>query len=455
MTGLDRPLLARCLALEQDGRPLVWFGLDLIGETVEGTTAMRQEIATALGLDLSDVIWSTSQTHSSGALPGSVLTGSCITDLSLQDPAFMDAERKRFMGSCVEAAREALRRRVPAVVWAGRGYCDSVSYNRRFPMPTGGVKFSRQHAEGLQSGKPFDTTIGLVRFDDLHGKPIGALFNFCAHPATMINDIMISPDWVGTARELVENALGGLPVMYAQGFCGNVNCYHIFGTPKQARLTGERLGMAAVSALPNLVPVRPGPLAHSFKTIEIQCQTMPSREVLDAQLSARLAFIEGLQDDPSATWVCGVNLPEQLNPGQKAAFVGVQVNYLREAIRIMEAGEPIRTTLPLTLGALRIGDLAAVFSPGENFTETGMLIRDRSPFAHTLLCGDTNGMFGYIATDTEIDRGGYEADSFWKMLYVNGFRTAPAKGTVGRIQHGFAELLKQLSLLQSNMAGIE
>ena len=50
--------------------------------------------------------------------------------------------------------------------------------------------------------------------------------------------------------------------------------------------------------------------------------------------------------------------------------------------------------------------MVAAISAGENFTQTGRQVRERSPFAHTLVCGDTNGMFGYIGDDAEIDRGG-------------------------------------------------
>lgn len=444
MTELDMPLLARCIALEQDDRRLLWFGSDLVGETVPGTNVLRSEVAAALGLQMSQVVWSTSQTHSSGAVPGSVLTGSSICDRSKQDPDFVANERSRLIAAYIEGARESIRRLQPATVWAGRAYCDSVSYNTRFPMPTGGVKFSRHHAEGLQSGKPFDTTIDLVRFDDVHGNALGAIFNFCAHPATMINDKMISPDWVGTARQSIEAAIGGAPVMYVQGFCGDVNCYHIFGTPKQARQTGARLGKVAVEALPTLVPARGEPFQYIYKTIELTCQPMPTREQLGAQLAARQAFVDGLIDDPAATWFCGINAPDPFNVEQKIAFVEVQMKYLREGIRMLDAGESPRTSLPITLAAIRIGDVAAVLSPGENFTETGMQIRRRSPFVHTLICGDTNGLLGYIGTDGEIDRGGYETDSFWKMLYFEGFRLAPAKGSADKIIQCGLELLQGL-----------
>jgi hypothetical protein len=204
------------------------------------------------------------------------------------------------------------------------------------------------------------------------------------------------------------------------------------------------LGKAAVEALPTLVPARGEPFQYTYKTIELACQTMPTREQLEAQMAARQAFIDGLADDPAATWFCGINAPDQFNVDQKIAFVEVQMKYLREGIRMLDAGESPRTSLPITLAAIRIGDVAAVLSPGENFTDTGIQIRRRSPFVHTLICGDTNGLLGYLGTDGEIDRGGYETDSFWKMLYFEGFRLAPAKGTADKIIHCALELLQGL-----------
>lgn len=103
MTEVDQPLLARCLVLDQGGLQLVWFCSDLVGETIKGTDIYRDEIASALGLRRDQVIWSTSQTHSSGAVPGSALTGSSICDLSQSAPEFMATERKRLMESYIMA----------------------------------------------------------------------------------------------------------------------------------------------------------------------------------------------------------------------------------------------------------------------------------------------------------------------------------------------------------------
>ncbi len=450
MAEIDMPLMARCLALEQDGRRLIWFGSDLVGENLLGTDVLRDEIANALGLIRDQVVWSTSQTHSSGALPGSISTGSSICDLSLQAPEFAQAERKRFIKAYIEAAREAIARLQPVNVWAGRGYCDSMSYNTRFPMPTGGVKFSRNYTEGLQSGKFFDPTIGLVRFEDKKGNPLGAIFNFCAHPATMVSNKMVSPDYVGTARQYIEESISMAPAMFVQGFCGDVNCYHIFGTPAQARRNGERLGNAAVEAMQTLVPVRGEPFHFLYRTFPLPRRPMYTREEIKQALEARYAFIDELKEDPLASWVCGINLPEQFSVSDKIAAIQLQINYLKEGLHMIEAGELPPSQLPFTLGAIRIGDVAAVLSHGENFTATGMKIRMQSPFVHTLICGDTNGLFGYIGDDAEIIRGGYETDTYWKMLCINGFCLALAKGSVDLIINTAVEMLKILHRKEKN-----
>jgi neutral ceramidase len=447
-TEIDMPLLGRCVALAHGDTKILWYGLDLVGENPEPTDVHRDDVAAAVGLSRDQIIWSTSQTHSSGALPGSQRTGNSITDLTEQDAAFATAEQARFVKAYIDAGREALDRLQPATVWAGRGYCDSISYNSRLPMPTGGCKFSRHHDEGLQAGKFYDTTVGLIRFEDRDGKPIGVIFNFCCHPAVLINDQYVSSDYPGTARQYIEDAVGA-PAMFVQGFCGDVHCHHMFGTPWHAKRLGTRLGKAAVGALPTLVPVRGTPLAVAHRNAELPCVPMPGKAQVEADIASRQAYIEELANDPTATWFDGTNAPDSFNREQNTRFVQVKLKYLHEALRMLEAGETPASSLSVAMGAVRIGDVAALLSVGENFTLTGRSIRERSPFAHTLICGDTNGLFGYIGDDTEMDRRGYETHSYWQMLYPAGFRLAPAKGATARIISTAADLLSQLRSMQS------
>lgn len=446
MKALDGPLLARCLALRQGDQLVLWFGSDLFGASEKVTQSCRDEVARALGLSRGQVIWSTSQTHSSGMLPATLLIEGNAQERVNADLSFVRGEHSRLIGLYAEAGRRAIDRLQPAQVRVAHGFCDSISYNTRLPMPNGGVKFSRHHSEGLQSGKFFDPTIGLVQFEALDGRPLGLVFNFCCHPATMINGEAISPDWVGTARAVIEEALDGAPAMFLQGFCGDVNCHHLLGTATQAGKTGQRLGRAAIDALPSLVPVRGAPLLSEWTSVELECQAMPDRGTLKHRIALREAFIREVGEDPSATWVDGINLPEKFGSAMRVAEMHEQIAYFREALRRLDAGDQPRAVLPLAIGALRIGDVAAVLAPGELFTRIGEDIRQRSPFAHTLIGGDTNGLFGYVGTDDEIDRRGYETDTFWTATeHYDGFRLPPAKGSARRITTAGVGLLRKLA----------
>jgi hypothetical protein len=54
--------------------------------------------------------------------------------------------------------------------------------------------------------------------------------------------------------------------------------------------------------------------------------------------------------------------------------------------------------------------VALVGVPVELFSELGMEVRARSPFATTLISGYWNGYRNYLPTDAERARGGYEID---------------------------------------------
>ena len=68
-------------------------------------------------------------------------------------------------------------------------------------------------------------------------------------------------------------------------------------------------------------------------------------------------------------------------------------------------------TFPIELHLLQIGPAIIAGVEGEPFCEIGLAIKARSPFAATWFGGYTGGWFGYVPTDGEFPRGGYEVDT--------------------------------------------
>jgi hypothetical protein len=70
-----------------------------------------------------------------------------------------------------------------------------------------------------------------------------------------------------------------------------------------------------------------------------------------------------------------------------------------------------KTTFPLPVQVIRIGETALVGMAGEPFSAIGVRIKEKSPFEHTLVSGYTNGGFGYIPTREAFSQGGYEVET--------------------------------------------
>ena len=65
-------------------------------------------------------------------------------------------------------------------------------------------------------------------------------------------------------------------------------------------------------------------------------------------------------------------------------------------------------TVPVKLQVVRIGELALAAVPCEVFAETGLAIKQASPFKPTFVVELANGYNGYLPTPAQHQLGGYE-----------------------------------------------
>jgi neutral ceramidase len=108
----------------------------------------------------------------------------------------------------------------------------------------------------------------------------------------------------------------------------------------------------------------------------------PARCPSVEELAAARALYESGEDEEDSEWL-----------------------YARELVLCAEL--PAEWSVPIH--AMRLGDLGIVGLPGEVFTEIGLDIKQRSPFAQTMNVGIANDTVGYVATDQALQEGSYEA----------------------------------------------
>ena len=91
---------------------------------------------------------------------------------------------------------------------------------------------------------------------DSDGDVIATIVNYACHPTTLAwENKLISPDYIGAMRELVEQHTGGAPCLFLHGASGELGPAHQYvGDPAVADQHGRRLGFSALAALSGMLP---------------------------------------------------------------------------------------------------------------------------------------------------------------------------------------------------------
>ncbi len=244
-TGVHRPLEATLLWLEPAapaaGEPQIMLALDHCILDAQELRLIRQSIEAATGLAYENILVTMSHTHGGGwmsrtrsDLPGGELVG-----------PYLD----RLAGQLTGLAREAQGRVTPATIVYGTGRCNLAAHRDYFDEER------QRFVCGFNPTGHADDTLLLARICDAAGTPLATVVNYACHPTTLAwENTLISPDWVGAMREVIEQTEGGL-CLFLQGASGDLGPREGFvGDVAVADRNGRQVGHAALSALAALPP---------------------------------------------------------------------------------------------------------------------------------------------------------------------------------------------------------
>lgn len=144
---------------------------------------------------------------------------------------------------------EARDRVEQAVLTFGTGRCPLAAH-RDYPDPWTG-----QIVCGFNPKGPTDDTVLVARLTSDDGQLLAVLVNYACHPTTLAWDnTLISPDFPGAMRYLVENAIAA-PCVFIQGASGDLGPREGFvGNTEVADRNGWQLGHSVMAALETLPP---------------------------------------------------------------------------------------------------------------------------------------------------------------------------------------------------------
>lgn len=414
-TGVHRPLEATLLWLEPEdpatGEALIVVSLDhCILDTVE-LCFIRESMATMTKVPYQNIQVTLSHTHGSGwmsrtrsNLPGGEMIGPYL-DLLAPGLNLLAVEAR----ARVESA---------SIVY-GFGRCNLAAH-RDFHDVDRGI-----YACGFNPDGPADDTLLVARIQNTAGDSIATLVNYACHPTTLAwENTLISPDWVGAMKEVIEKE-EGVPCLFLQGASGDLGPREGFvGDAAVADRNGRQVGFAALSTLSTLPvggteycyagPVISGATIATWKhqplsDTDLRSQTTWRWEQLTVQLPYRadLPTIEQTAAEREH-WIAEESLARESGDENQLRICRAQIEQRTRQLTRLNALVPGRA-YPLTLRLGIFGDAIWLFVPGELYQVFQTTLRARFAPRPVVVATLTNDWQpGYIPPASTYGHGIYQ-----------------------------------------------
>ena len=307
--------------------------------------------------------------------------------------------RAKLFRALREAVREAIATSVPSIMSWASGQC-TLARTRDFPDPSTGQILCGPNPQGHP-----DQTVLVGRItNEATGRPIATLVNYACHPVSLGGgNRSVSPDYIGSLREVLETRTAGAPCMFLHGPSGNQTPRDSYADdPAVADANGEIIGFASLSLLLGMLPP-----ARQLVFKEAQSsgaplaiwETRPYEP--DTIVEARMVHAHL----PPKSWPKLEDIDEAIAAASDRAAL-TRMTRLKQLVQNLDEG--FRDGFPIWV--VRLGQVVFVGIPAEAFTDLQIELRRRFPDLAVVVTNDTNGTYNYLPPAAYYGNGAYEQD---------------------------------------------
>ena len=393
-THVHDELHARCLVLDDGTTKLAFAIVDSCMVPVDVIDAAKKIVAERTGIPATHVLVSATHTHEAP-------TAAAVFQ-SDPDPAYLAFLSTRIADGIQRAANNL----EPARIGWGVAEEPNHVFNRRWKLKPGTMPANpfgqttdiakmnpgQGNPDLVEPAGPVDPQVWVVSLRSPDGRHIALLGNYSLHYVGGEAPGAVSADYYGMFADRVQKLLEAdrqdppFVGMMSNGTSGNINNVN-YSLPapaarkkpyEQMRLVADAVAVKAAEAVRAMT-------YHDW-----------------IPLSAK-----------TATLTLGVRKPSPDELSQARAIVGRTTHPVKTQLDAIYAVETVDMatypdTLPVTLQALRLGDLSIAALPCETFVEIGLELkafREGQPHFTVSLA---NGYNGYLPTPEQHKLGGYE-----------------------------------------------
>ncbi len=413
-TGVHRSLTATALWLESFDRKQqrLVLGLDHCLLDRDEFDRIRARAGKAVNTAPENVFVSMSHTHGSAwmsrsrsHLPGGDLIGPYLDQLAVK---------------CGEAAAAAADDAELATLVYGTARCNLARHRDFWDANT------KQFVCGFNPDGPSDDTVLVAKaIADDTGKTLGTLVNYACHPTTLAwENTLISPDYVGAMREVIEKHTGS-PCLFLQGASGQLGPLEGYvGDTAVADRNGRQLGFAALSGLESLPepgtyfeytgPVVSGAILGTWKHKPYEPkQEAETRRWQTRDFTVNLQYRMELPTEAEtraelAKWETEEAKARAANDTARVSECRTRAEQMtRQLARL--AALPAGKAYPFKVSVSRFGSALWVFTPGELYQEFQIALRKRFPkFAVVVATLTNDWQPGYLPAASSYGYGIYQ-----------------------------------------------
>ncbi len=386
-------LHARCIVLEDGATKLAFVVCDNVGISRDVFDQAKSLIEKKFQIPMAHQLMAATHTHSA--------TTARSTNMLVPEEL---SWYQRFLAQRIVDGIQMANQRLESAE-LGWGAVDEPSelFNRRWFVadeidrrnPFGGVDRVRMNPPNvtlIRPAGPIDPQVSFVTVrssKDQH--PIAVLANYSLHYVGGVAGKSISADYFGVfAEELnqlmkIDSESKPFVAILSNGTSGDVNNINFLERgPKlepyqKMRQVGQLIANRVHGAMQNVAYQKVLPLAARLSELTLKVRKP------DAKL---LEYCETVQKKPA----------------DEKPYHSLEKIYADRVM--MQAKSPDEVKVPLQ--TFRIGSLGIAAIPFEVFTETGLEIKERSPFQPSFTMELANGSFGYLPPPRQHDLGGYE-----------------------------------------------
>ncbi len=381
-SGRRDPLKAKALVFRQGAVRAAMVVTDLLGMPRSMSDDVRQAAAERTGIPAANIAITATHTHTGPMFAGQrarVFSEQAAAKLGkdpLAEVRYPETLTARLVDVLVEAAAQVS----PATMTFTQAREDRVSFNRRFHMKDGTVRFNPgvRNPDIVRAAGPIDPDLPFLLFSK-QDKPVGSLAVFALHLDTT-GGTEYSADYPGHLADELRREFGAdFLSVFGTGTCGDINHIDVTGERRYAApLIGRQLALTLLS------------------TRSRQPLTAPSLNVLSTRLSLPLRRVTTEQ---------AASARARLNDVGRTGVPFLTQVEIVTTLDLAERGP----ALDAEVQVIRLHpEVAVVLLPGEVFVELGLAIKRASPFRHTLVVELSNDNPAYVPTEKAFREGSYE-----------------------------------------------